>query len=116
MRHIDGGARGMAAAAGALALLFVFGGLGGCAAELRAIQAESLFSTGCAAQREGHADDAARAYRASLALAPGSAAANNLGVLAAEHGDIDGAAGWFEQAVALNGDDLIARVNLGVVL
>jgi tetratricopeptide (TPR) repeat protein len=103
---------------GALAGLLGFAALGpvGCAAQLRELAAQSEISRACAAHVDARRDVAEAGYRASMALVPSSAAANNLGVLAAERADLDGARAFFEQAVELDGDDFIARTNLGVVL
>jgi tetratricopeptide (TPR) repeat protein len=96
----------LAAALAALAL-------GGCNAQL---QAEAVFERACRLDATAQLDAASAAYWDSIAIWPTSRAANNLGVLHARRGQLDDARRWFQFAVNLPGDDVIARTNLGVVL
>src|SRR4051812_7682473 len=95
-RSVVGGGRRMAGAIVVMALAFA---ASGCAAEFAALEAESRFTRGCAHHLEANLALAEGEYRASLALAPSSAAANNLGVIEAGRGRLDDAARWFAYAV-----------------
>jgi Tfp pilus assembly protein PilF len=98
----------------ALALLGVLAG--GCAAQLREMQAQAWFSRACTDDLGERLDVAEAGYRASLALAPSSPAANNLAVILARRGDLDGAEQWFSRAVEIAEADVVARTNLAVIL
>jgi tetratricopeptide (TPR) repeat protein len=88
----------------------------GCAEPFARRAAESEFERACAWHLDGQGAQAEAGYRASLAALPNAPAANNLGVLAAERGDVAAAHDWFERATQLDDRDPIARANLGVVL
>lgn len=96
--------------------LFFVLGLFGCSLAGQEMRAEALALAAWKEQAAGHLEAAERSYRASLAVAASSVAANNLGVLWAQRGDLGEAHRWLARATALNERDTIARVNLGVVL
>jgi hypothetical protein len=88
----------------------------GCAAELRAMRAESLFEHACAHDLDERLAIAADEYAASYELVPTAPAANNIGVIHARRGDLSAAETWFARAVALAETDVVARTNLAVIL
>src|SRR4051812_26267142 len=88
----------------------------GCADQFAQRAAEDDFAAACAWHLDGRLTQAEARYRASLEATPNAPAANNLGVIAAERGDVDGARAWFARAVRLDERDAIAHANLGVVL
>jgi Tfp pilus assembly protein PilF len=91
-------------------------GVAGCSLAGRETRAEALALTAWKAQAAGQLEAAERGYRASLAVAASGVAANNLGVLWAQRGDLGEARRWLACATALGERDMIAHANLGVVL
>lgn len=96
--------------------IFFVLGIVGCSFAGQETRAEALALAAWKEQAAGHLEAAERSYRASLAAAASSVAANNLGVLWAQRGDLGEARRWLACATALNEKDTIARANLGVVL
>ena len=85
---------------------------GGASASVDAALAEAK-----AAHEAGDLRNAARRYRRILAQDPDCAPALNLyGILASQRGETDHAVKRLERAIAVDGDTLDYRVNLGVVL
>jgi Tfp pilus assembly protein PilF len=91
-------------------------GLTGCSLTWREMRAEALALAAWKEQASGHLEAAEQGYRASLDVAASSVAANNLGVLWAQRGDLAQAQRWLVRATASDEKDTIARINLGVVL
>lgn len=97
-------------------MIFFVLGLAGCSLASQETRAEALALVAWKEQAAGHLEAAERSYRASLAAGASSVAANNLGVLWAQRGDLGEARRWLAWATALNEKDTIAHANLGVVL
>ena len=78
---------------------------------------DGLFHQGVRLMREGDAAGAAAAFRATLAIAPGLAAAHvNLGLLLAQSGSLEEAEHHYRTALACDPAHLQARLHLGVLL
>jgi tetratricopeptide (TPR) repeat protein len=78
---------------------------------------DGLFHEGVRLMREGDAAGAAAAFRATLALAPGLAAAHvNLGLLLVQSGSLDEAGHHYRTALACDPAHLQAHLHLGVLL
>lgn len=76
---------------------------------------EALFNSGILLQRMERLDDAQRALRAAVQLAPDDVAARRaLGAVLAQRGDVAGAAEQFAAAVDLDSEHAATWANLGV--
>jgi len=92
------------------------GSLGaGAPAEPPAQDPDTLVRAGAEAHRAGRLDEAERAYRAALALAPGNTLADHyLGVIEANRGDLGQALPRLERTVAARPDEPDFHVHLGL--
>ncbi|MCA8294817.1 tetratricopeptide repeat protein [Burkholderia sp. AU30198] len=79
--------------------------------------ANAEFSAGVAAHHAGQAADAARHYRAAIALYPDhTEALNNLGILLEDDGHAGEAEHCYRRAIEIHPDNVDACVNLGLLL
>src|SRR4030081_1466728 len=78
---------------------------------------QQLLEDALAAQRGGRIGDAKRLYASLLSIDPTNAAAfGNLGIIAAQQGDLEGAERLFRQEIKVRPDDPPGYNNLASVL
>jgi protein O-GlcNAc transferase len=78
---------------------------------------QQLLETALAAHRGGRIEEAKRLYAALLSVDPANAAAHgNLGIIAAQQGDLAGAERLFRREIGLRPDDPAGYNNLGSAL
>jgi tetratricopeptide (TPR) repeat protein len=110
------GRLGLLPASAAAAVTFLLLSINLTCIDTRAGEGQYHFRLGVIDEKEQHAEDAAREYRAALALDPSLGKAEvNLGTLLARQGRLDEARTRLEQGVSLDPLSAVGLVNLGQV-